>query len=368
MLRKLVRTRRSVSNPEGSQTSPPLQSSQYSKKQTEFFLTRTKQSNSDGAIVGIGSSSGLPRLPVRSIPEDDVPSDNDVPVANPVALLLFNRPYLHYEPNGVLMFRTDTLTWSILPPLPVNRYNCGTAVGNGKLFVVGGSSFSEHIATIDVLELATSTWSVLLAELPVPRSNCAVVVNSDRLIVIGGSNHEAGGCSASVEVCDLCSMTWSSLPNMANTRSGCGAVVHSNKLIVMGGYSDVSGDLNSGEVYSFATETWSPFPTCMKRARGWFGMAIENDRLFVIGGWNGRYEMQECGEMFDFQRNEWSALPPFPPTLPSFNECSAAVNDGKLFFCFWKKSFVLDVQSQQWTELPPHSAAISNPACFVVSL
>jgi hypothetical protein len=268
--------------------------------------------------------------------------------------------------NETLVFNTDTLLWSVLPPPLRARIGCGTAVSDdGKFYLVGGWD-RGYVGGVDILDLYTLKWSTLSSKMSVLRSDCAVVVEGNRLIVIGGYSRDFEDL-ASVEVCDLTTRTWSALPPMSCPRAWYSAAVHRNQLIVVGGYNYGQSYLSSGEIFSFEKGVWSPFPCPLLHARGWLGMAVEDDKLFVVGGRN-REGVIKSAEMFDLKNRHWSLLPPVPLSSLSAGDCSAAALQGKLYACFSDECFVYDIESEEWTSLPAHPIRIPDPSCFLVKV
>jgi hypothetical protein len=283
-------------------------------------------------------------------------------------LLLFGRRYSTTVSNSVIVYDKATSTWSSLPSLAAEKMRSEGAAAlsdDGRLYVVGGQR-GDYLASVEVMNLKTLKWSTLPTEMATPRRSCAAAVLNNTLIVIGGLNFRVQGCLSSVEACDLKTNVWVSLPPLSRPRASCSvAALDADRLVVLGGFEH--GFLSCGEVFSLSTCTWSPFPAPMVHARAWFGMAVESSRLFVVGG-RSDLGAVDSAEMFDPIESKWVALPPVPPSASSFGYCSAAARNGKLM----TQSFVFDLESQQWTQLPASPErrlpeSLFPPACFVVS-
>jgi hypothetical protein len=274
------------------------------------------------------------------------------PAASP-SLLIFKHNVGASSTNDTFLLNLETLAWTALPSL-LSVANATAACDKSHLYIVGGWMLGGLTAQVAVLDIHQRKWTFLPVPMTVARRSSAAVVTTDRnLVVIGGYNPSMNGELATVEACDLKRVFdgWQKLPSMTTARSGCSAVMNESNLIVMGGYNGVETEnLSTGEVFSFDSYQWAPFPIPMTCPRQRFGMVYENNRLFVIGGRNlGR--LSDSGEYFDFKCNIWRSLLMPHRTKPG-SECGATIHDNKLFVCYCEQLFILDVESQEWTELP----------------
>jgi hypothetical protein len=89
--------------------------------------------------------------------------------------------------NTAFRYSIDSDTWDAVASMPVATRDSAAVLGsNGRIYVLGGSSGSGPIATVQSYDPATDTWSVE-ADLPAAvRDPAAASDSSGRVTVIGG--------------------------------------------------------------------------------------------------------------------------------------------------------------------------------------
>lgn len=188
--------------------------------------------------------------------------------------------------------RTDN--WQSKAPLPQRREAAGSAVVNGKIYVIGGGDAvwwaSDPIAPVAIYDPATDTWSEG-ADMPTPRKGLGVAAVDGLIYAIGGSNHELGiFASGIVEAYDPVADKWSSLASLPADRNFLSAAALKGKLYAMGGLID-SGDLPGANLpASNAVFRYDPKNNQWTRRKGMlvprYGAAatVLDGQIYVIGG------------------------------------------------------------------------------------
>jgi N-acetylneuraminic acid mutarotase len=162
------------------------------------------------------------------------------------------------------------------------------AGANGRLYAVGGTDWTGHLAAVDEYEPTTNSWRTRAA-MPTRRARLGLATGvTGRLYAAGGYN-EDGGFLAVVEEYDLSTNSWSTRTAMPTARYGLGLAAGANgKLYAVGGVM-VMGSIHRGivatvEEYDPVTDTWAtraPMPT----ARSGLGLVRgANGRLYAFGG------------------------------------------------------------------------------------
>jgi hypothetical protein len=145
---------------------------------------------------------------------------------------------------GNRAFDTTTLDTAAaqFPSMPTARGGCSAAYANGKVYVVGGQDDAgTALATVEILDVATGTWSTG-PSLATPRSYPAVAALNGKVFVIGGEGSAAA--FGSVEVLDAASPTaWSAGPALLQPRSRAAAAAldWNGAIYLLGGRSPVTG-------------------------------------------------------------------------------------------------------------------------------
>jgi N-acetylneuraminic acid mutarotase len=105
------------------------------------------------------------------------------------------------------------------------------------------------------------------------------------VLVAGGFNNS--GALASAELYNWASNTWSAAGSLATARySHTAALLPSGQVLVAGGYNG-SNVLASAELYDPATNTWSAAGSLTTGRTGHTAARLPSGQVLVAGGWNG---------------------------------------------------------------------------------
>ena len=178
-------------------------------------------------------------------------------------------------------------TWTSLASMPLGaRYGLSAAAIDGKIYAVGGYSIgsSTYLNRLEVYDPASNTWATK-ASMPIARSGALVGAMNGKLLVAGGGN--TGGALTALHVYDPAIDSWSTCAPMPFTGNGEG--------VVLGGrlFSIGAGPSPERRVFAYdaATDSWSTNFDPMPTGRHALGVAADevNNKLYVVGGWNGSY-------------------------------------------------------------------------------
>jgi N-acetylneuraminic acid mutarotase len=130
--------------------------------------------------------------------------------------------------------------------MPTARHHAGSAVVDGKIFVIGGriSGSLENISVNEAYDPEQDKWITNLEAMPSKRSGIAAVAavaafpvngSSSNIYVFGGE--EPSKTFNNNEKYDANTNKWTSEPPMPTARHGLGAVYieEDNKIYVIGG-------------------------------------------------------------------------------------------------------------------------------------
>ena len=210
--------------------------------------------------------------------------------------------YVHLGGNIALSgaVTAPTLTWPAVPSIPTGtlwqqtaagatsfpvRGGFGTAVLNGKLWVVGGQGASSRLN--DVWSSPDGvTWTQELANAPwTARNSHTLTAFNGKLWLMGGYAGASGYRNDIWSSADGITWTREIASAVWPPRSGHRVVEHGNKLWLMGGIGSSGGlsdvwNSSDGVNWTLVTDTagWS--------ARNGFGAASFNNKLWVMGGAN----------------------------------------------------------------------------------
>lgn len=176
--------------------------------------------------------------------------------------------------------------WRSLAPIPVGleRGAAGLAVSGNHLFLLGGASTTDALASCLDYDLANDTWSQL-PDLPAKRSHPAAMRMIDGTLIVAGGLGTLDASEPHAEVFALApgAASWTSTrAPMPTPRGGCAYGVLDADLICAGGEAGVAA-LHVVESYDPARDAWTPLANLPDERAGTQGVAISR-RFFLPGG------------------------------------------------------------------------------------
>ncbi len=181
--------------------------------------------------------------------------------------------------NTVEVYNTQTDSWSIAAPVPVNLNHAAAASHNGKIYLVGGY-LDEKVPSnkLFVYDPPSNQWTEG-PTMPTARAALTAQFVNGILYAVGGVADEPLTVN---EAYDPNTDTWASKAPMPTERGGIAASVANGKIYVFGGEAPEK-TFDNTEVYDPTNDTWSigpPIPT----ARHGLAAATVGDKIYVIGG------------------------------------------------------------------------------------
>lgn len=163
----------------------------------------------------------------------------------------------------------------------------GTLLPNGKVLLVGGqTTAADDTATAEVFDPVTQSFTSV-APMKTPRNgHTATLLPNGKVLVVGGSGRPGGDGLASAEIYDPAANTWSPAASMSQPRVHHAAALMANgRVIVVGGNSS-PGPV---EIYDPGTNTWTSasLPSNEPRPFGPTATALAGGRVMMVGGANG---------------------------------------------------------------------------------
>jgi N-acetylneuraminic acid mutarotase len=201
--------------------------------------------------------------------------------------------------NLVQVYDVEANKWSEGVPLPEAVHHEGVAVVGDKIYVVGGfvRPFPEREPTDHVWEFdpATNKWTAR-APLPSPRGALVVGAIGDLIYAAGGEHRRPPGSPpgppgapaayepvADLTVYDPQTDTWRSLPPMQVRRDHAYGAVVDGHLYVVGGRDRPTYDLTALEEFDPGTNKWSERAP-MPTGRSGGNAAALGGRFYTFGG------------------------------------------------------------------------------------
>ena len=184
--------------------------------------------------------------------------------------------------------------WLVGPQIPAarRRGSAGTAVYNGKIYIVSGNTnghVGPAVTWFDEWDPATNSWTTL-ADIPHARDHFFVEVVGNKLYAIGGrtsGNPDVFlGTVPEVDVYSFGSQTWSTLSaakNIPTERAAASTGVLGNEIFVFGGEREAGAAKAVNEAFNVQTETWRTAAPMITPRHGTQAIT-SNGGIYVAGG------------------------------------------------------------------------------------
>jgi hypothetical protein len=207
--------------------------------------------------------------------------------------------------------------------MPTARGGLGVAVVNGKIYAIGGLSYTSHLNTNEMYDPATNTWTTMAA-MPTARSAFGIAVYQNKIYCIGGETGEVGAINVTGanEVYDPATNTWEQKAALLTPRSEMHANMVNGKIYVMGGMKFLGMPLlyqsfNDTDVYDPENDSWftaSALPTA-----SWnYASTVLDNKIYIISG--GAQE--GANQIYDPSTSTWASGAAIPSKF--FSSSAAA--------------------------------------------
>jgi N-acetylneuraminic acid mutarotase len=197
----------------------------------------------------------------------------------------------------------------------VSRWgHTATRLNDGRVLVAGGATCDRVLASAEIYDPGTGTWTGTGSMTTVRVDHVAVLLEDRRVLVAGGYN--GGGTLASAEIYDPAAGTWTPIPSLSAPRAvASAAIMRDGRVLLAGGTSghgtapNTLETLASAEIYDPGTDTWSTTAD-MATPRIFGTMTLLGDRDILMAG-GADYSspsgaVLNSAELFDPVPGTWS--------------------------------------------------------------
>jgi len=221
-------------------------------------------------------------------------------------------------------------TWAQKADMPTGRYIAGSAVVDGKIYVIGGAAAGVGgTAVIEEYDPAADTWTTR-ADMPTARDGIVAAAVDGIIYAIGGWPEGSNIELSTVEAYDPATDTWTTKADMPTARRTTAACVVDGRIYVFGGNAswDLLEILPTVEVYDPATDTWTQ-ASDMPRNRSNHTASVVDGKMYIIGGavWPEAF-MSPVVFVYDPATDTWTTAADLP--TPRWDP-TANVVDGKIY-------------------------------------
>ncbi|GFE62824.1 kelch repeat-containing protein [Geobacter sp. AOG2] len=181
-----------------------------------------------------------------------------------------------------------------------------TLLSNGKVLVAGGYDWlNTSTATVELYDPATATWSPAAAMTSPRAGHTATLLHDGTVLVTGGYDDNYATLESS-ELYDPITDTWSAVGAMASSRSGHTAILLPSGAVLAAGGMVGGMSIAGAELYDPASKTWQATPP-MATARSYHSaVLLNNGKVLVAGGYDADVAIIPSAELYDPAANTWS--------------------------------------------------------------
>jgi MYXO-CTERM domain-containing protein len=232
-----------------------------------------------------------------------------------------------------------------------------TLLQNGQVLVAGGDTgaLNSPIATAEMYNPATNSWSPLPAMFLAREHHTATLLGSGKVLVVGGYY------GPSAELYDPTTNTWSPGGSLSGARSYHTATLLGNGQVLVAAGLGVA----SAEMYDPATNTWSPAGMMSQARYGHTATQLPDGKVLVAGGSSGGYSSLASAELYDPATNTWS--PAASMSEERFYHPAALLGSGKVLVIGGESQFgqiwtseLYDPATDTWSPAGPMSQPRTN--------
>ncbi len=211
----------------------------------------------------------------------------------------------------VYIYDPVTDVWSKGDEIPEERRrgSTGNVLYNGKIYIACGiknGHIGDHKTWMDVYDPQTGKWEVL-ADAPRARDHFQAVLVDGKIVAPAGRNtgiepdSPFGGAIAEVDVYDIASNIWKTLPNNIPTkRAGNAAIYFGDEVLVVGGESTTQEKAHAEvEALNLTTNEWRTLPSLIEGRHG-SGLLEFEGAIYIASGCGNRGGKPELFTMEKF--------------------------------------------------------------------
>ena len=195
---------------------------------------------------------------------------------------------------------TFTLTGSMSSPRELQTaLALITGPSNGMVLIAGGDDGSSALATAEIYDPITATFSLTGSMTAARENHTATMLNGGTVLITGGSTGSSGDALSSAEIYDPNAGKFSSTGNMTAARLFQTATLLNNGTVLVSGGRNSSGILASQELYDPDAATFTATAS-MKAPRDPFTATLLNSgSVLITGGQTSATTALASAEIFE---------------------------------------------------------------------
>ena len=211
------------------------------------------------------------------------------------------------------LYDPATGSFTTTAAMPEARHgHTATMLPTGKVLVAGGNGDAGALATCRLYDPRTEAWTTTGSMTTARREHTATLLANGKVLVAGGQNGTAPSYAAlsSAELYDPATGTWTATGALGSARAGhAAALLADGKVLVAGGQTRwiplPALYTSTAYLYDPATGTWSPTGSMTAARRSFTLTLIPGGLVVAAGGRNASY--LSSAERYNVSTGTWGS-------------------------------------------------------------
>ncbi|AKF86252.1 hypothetical protein MFUL124B02_23995 [Myxococcus fulvus 124B02] len=232
-------------------------------------------------------------------------------------------------------------------------------LGSGKVLIAGGySSSNANLASVDIYDPASRTWSLAAPMLTGRSEHPSVLLQDGRVLVAGG--YTAAGATNTAEVYNPSTNTWASAGSIGVNNVNFTLTLLNNGRVLASG-----GSATTPMLFNPATNTWTSAGSGDLGRQGATATLLPNGKVLLAGGWNGT--MIATTRLYDPVSNTWAAGPTMG--APRYRHSATRLPNGRVLLTGgWTHTGASELYDPATNTLSPTGTMSTTRAFHVAAL